>query len=291
MTSSPFPVTFSRHLFPSLPRVTRSNTPIGNCPAAIACATFNAVPRIANHMTYSLLARCARTGRFGLGITSRSILIGMHCDGAVRPNVGATITQAAPNPRNNRLALNLLAQGYSPRSALAEVIANDAGAAFRQVAILGREGEAAVHTGSEVAARTASRTGDGWAVLGAGIAGEQVTDAIAAGFESAPDAELEERLLAALEAGRDAGGLVGSSGPLPERSVALIVFGKREFSDIDLRVDLQEGAIAGLRHLYTEFKPHAAYYLERALSPRNAIPSMEFADMLKKGEGGRPQDA
>lgn len=237
-------------------------------------------------MTYSILARCPRTGRFGLGVASYSILIGMQCDGAVRPNVGATITQAAPDARNNRLALNLLAQGHAPARALAELIANDPGAGHRQIGILGREGEAVVHTGPGIAARTAARTGSGWAVLGAGIAGEQVTDAMAASFEAAPDGELEERLLDALEAGRDAGGLAGSRGPLPERSVALIVFGKRDFSDVDLRVDMHEGAIAELRRLYIEYKPHAAYYLERALSPRNAVPSMEFADMLKQGEAG-----
>lgn len=235
-------------------------------------------------MTYSILARCPRTGRFGLATASYSIIIGMHCDGAVRPNVGATITQAAPNWRNNRLAMNLLAQGFAPKRAVAELIANDPGAAYRQIGILDREGEAIVHTGAKIAARTASRTGDGWAVLGAGVAGQPVVDAIAASFEAAPDVELEDRLLAALEAGRDAGGIAGSRDPLPERSVALIVFGKRDFSDIDLRVDMHDGAIAELRRLYTEFKPHAAYYLQRALSPRNAVPSMEFADMLKKGE-------
>jgi uncharacterized Ntn-hydrolase superfamily protein len=235
-------------------------------------------------MTCSILARCPRTGRFGLATASYSILIGMYCDGAVRPNVGATFTQAAPDCRNDRLALNLLVQGYSAQRALAEVLANDAGAEFRQIGIVDREGEAAVHTGSKIVARTDSRTGDGWAVLGAGVAGQPVIDAIAASFESQPDDELEERLLAALEAGRDAGGLAGGRGPLPERSVALIVFGKRDFSDIDLRVDMHDGAIAELRRLYTEFKPHAAYYLERALSPRNAIPSMEFADMLKNAE-------
>jgi uncharacterized Ntn-hydrolase superfamily protein len=235
-------------------------------------------------MTFSILARCPRTGRFGLGVASYSIIIGMHCDSAVRSNVGATMTQAAPNRRNNRLALNMLAQGFSPKRVLRELLANDPGGEYRQIGIVDREGDAVVHTGSKISVPTASRTGSGYAVLGAAVAGQQVIDAVATGFEAEPEVELEERLLRALESGRDAGGLAGSRGPLPERSVALIVFGKRDFSDIDLRVDMHDGAIAELRRLYTDFKPHAAYYLERALSPRNAIPSMEFADMLKKGE-------
>ncbi|MCW5604681.1 MAG: DUF1028 domain-containing protein, partial [Burkholderiales bacterium] len=224
--------------------------------------------------------RCPHTGRLGLGIASYSIIIGMHCDGAVRPNVGATITQAAPNWRNNRLALNLLAQGFSPKHALRELLANDADHEYRQIGIVDREGETVVHTGTKVSS-PASRTGIGYAAFGQGVAGQQVIDAVAAGFEAEPEAELEERLLKALESGRDAGGLVGKKGTLPERSVVLIVFGKRDFSDVDLRVDMHDGAIAELRRLYTDYKPHAAYYLQRALSPRNAIPSMEFADMLK----------
>ena len=100
-------------------------------------------------------------------------------------------------------------------------------------------------------------------------------------FESQSGTDLEDRLLVVLEAGRDAGGLMGVSGPLPERSVAVIVWGKRDYSDFDLRVDMQEGAIAQLRRIYVDYKPTAEYYEERARHPRNAIPSMEFADMLK----------
>ena len=37
-----------------------------------------------------------------------------------------------------------------------------------------------------------------------------------------------------------------------------------------------------LRRIYVDYKPTIAYYEERARSPRNAIPAMEFADMLKK---------
>ena len=62
-------------------------------------------------MTYSIIARCPRTGQLGIGIASYSIAIGLYCDGAVRANTGVTLTQGFPNPRNNYLAINLLAQG------------------------------------------------------------------------------------------------------------------------------------------------------------------------------------
>jgi uncharacterized Ntn-hydrolase superfamily protein len=207
--------------------------------------------------------------------------IGAYCDGAVRPNVGVTITQDAPLLRNNRLAINLLAQGFSPQRALHLLAENDTHYDHRQSAIVDREGVAVAHTGTHLRQACGQRLGSGFVAIGSMLASEEVLDALVAGFESQSQADLEDRLLNALEAGRDAGGLKGSKGALPERSVALIVWGKHDYSDIDLRVDLQDGAIAALRRMYVDYKPTAEYYEERARHPRNAIPAMEFADMLK----------
>jgi uncharacterized Ntn-hydrolase superfamily protein len=207
--------------------------------------------------------------------------IGAYCDGAVRPNVGVTLTQGAPLPRNNRLAMNLLAQGYTPNQVLAELAANDGNGEFRQIAVVDREGSAVAHTGSGVRSVSAQRIGSGFVAIGTMLASEKVVDALVAAFESGHKLDLEDRLLNALEHARDAGGLKGSSGALRERSVALIVWGRRDYSDMDLRVDLRDDAIAELRRIYADYKPTADYYEERARHPRNAIPAMEFADMLR----------
>ncbi len=233
-------------------------------------------------MTYTIIARCPRTGRLGIGSASYTMAIGAYCDGAVRPNVGATMTQGAPLVRNNRLALASLAQGCTPRLALSVLEQNDPHHAYRQIAIIDREGSAVAHTGAQVRPVCGQRVGAGCVALGAMLASEKVLDALVAGFKSEPAADLEDRLLHALEAGRDAGGLKGTKGPLRERSVALIVWGQNDYSDIDLRVDLQDGAIATLRAMYGEYKPTAEYYEERARHPRNALPAMEFADMLRQ---------
>ena len=232
-------------------------------------------------MTYSVIARCPRTGQLGIGVASYTRAIGAYCDGAVRPNVGVTITQGVPLPRNNRLALNLLAQGYTPIQALGELIANDASAEYRQIAIVDREGAGIAHTGARARSGCGQRIGSGFVALGTMLAGEKVLDALVSGFEADSNAELDERLLSALERARDTGGLSGRNGPLRERSVALIVWGERDYSDTDLRVDSHDGAIAELRRMYIDYKPTAEYYDERARHPRNAIPAMEFADMLK----------
>ena len=63
-------------------------------------------------MTFSIIARCPRTGQLGLAAASYSVAIGLYSDNAIRENTGVTLTQGFPNPRNNRLAIHLLAQGH-----------------------------------------------------------------------------------------------------------------------------------------------------------------------------------
>jgi uncharacterized Ntn-hydrolase superfamily protein len=160
---------------------------------------------------------------------------------------------------------------------------NDEHFEHRQIAIVDREGVALAHTGSNVPGSKGQRVGNGVAVIGSGLATDEVLDAMVARYEASGPLEFDERLLTALEAGRDAGGLRGAKGPLPERAVAVVVWYKQDYSELDLRVDLKEdGAIAALRAMYADYKPTAEYYEERARHPRNAVPAMEFADMLRK---------
>jgi uncharacterized Ntn-hydrolase superfamily protein len=232
-------------------------------------------------MTYSMVARCPRTGQLGIGVASYSMAIGLYCDGAVRANTGVTLTQGFPNPRNNYLAINLLALGRTPGQALTELIGNDRDSEYRQIAMVDRDNDAVAHSGANLRKWAGHRIGKACVAFGDGLAGQQVLDAMEAAFEAASPAGLDEQLLAALEAGRDAGGMAGAKGRLPERSAALIVWGNRTHNEVDLRVDLHDRAIDELRRIYVDYKPSIAYYDERARNPRNAIPAMEFADMLK----------
>ncbi len=237
-------------------------------------------------MTYSILACCARTGRLGLATASYTMAIGQYTDAAVRPNTGASFTQGNPDPRNNRVAINLLAQGHSPGATLKTLLAEDGTQAHRQIGVIDRDGKTAAHTGAQLPGWAGHVQGEGYVLLGCQLAGEAVLVAMGQRFLAEPEADLDTRLLAALEGGRDAGGIKGAAGRLPEHSVALVVWGKRDYSDLDLRVDLHDtDAIGRLRAIYEEFKPYAVYYDERARHPRNAIPQYEFVDMLKKKAG------
>jgi uncharacterized Ntn-hydrolase superfamily protein len=233
-------------------------------------------------MTYSIVARCPRTGQFGIGVASFSMAIGRHCDGAVRSNVGVAQTQGFANPRNNYLAINLLCQGHTAGQVLATLIANDSRSDYRQIAVVDRDGKAVVHSGGRLRPWSGHRIGEGYVAFGDGLAGPHVVEAMTACFEAPAPADLDERLLSALEAGRDAGGLAGARGRLPERSAALVVWGNRPHNEIDLRTDLHVDAIAEVRRIHADYKPTIAYYDERARNPRNAITGVAFAEKLKQ---------
>lgn len=233
-------------------------------------------------MTFAVAARCERTGQLGIAVASYSIAIGRYMDGAVRANTGAIQSIGAPNPRLNYFAMNLLAEGRNPRQVMTDLLKNDTNANDRCMALVDREGEVVVHTGANVLKGAFHKAGEGFIAFGTNLTGKEVVDCMAMAFEADAGLDLDERLLLALEAGCAAGGIQGRKGRLPERSCGLAVWGNKAYNELDLRVDLHEAAVVDLRRIYTDYRPSIAYYEERARHPRNAIPAMEFADMLAK---------
>jgi len=167
-------------------------------------------------VTYTILGRCQRTARLGIGIATFSITVGLYCNG-VAANTGVTISQAFVNQRNNRLALRLLKQGFTAGSVLAQLVANDPDEEYRQIGIIDRSGNAVAHTGPRTRGWSGHVTGDSYVAFGNGLVGPHVADAIAAGFLAEPEADLEHRLLMGIEAGRDAGGQGTATSPSARR--------------------------------------------------------------------------
>jgi uncharacterized Ntn-hydrolase superfamily protein len=233
-------------------------------------------------MTYSIIARCPRTGRLGLGITTFSIAAGGRCEG-ILAGVGICKTQAYVNRGNDPLAIDLLAQGFTPEHVMSRLAANDPDHAYRQIAIMDREGNGVGHTGSGTRPWSGHRVGPGHVAFGNVLAGPQVVEAIVAGFLADPEASLEFRLLSALEGGRNAGGQVGAEGHLTERSAAIRVVADPDYADIDVRVDLHDDAVVELRRVLEEFKRYEVFYRERGRKPREAITQDEFVARLERG--------
>jgi len=232
-------------------------------------------------MTFTVVARCSRTGQIGIGIATYSIGVGLYCNG-LRSNAGATMTQAFVNQGNNPLALRLLAQGFTPAQVLKELSANDPHVEYRQIAVIDREGRVAAYSGAKNRGYSGHKVGDGYVAMGNVLAGPHVVDAMAKGYEAAAGLSFERRLLAAIEAGRDSGGQAGNDGHLTERSAAVMVYGDYDHAELDLRVDLHDTAVEELRRAFEEYELYRGYYKERSKNPKDAMPQFAFAASLAK---------
>jgi uncharacterized Ntn-hydrolase superfamily protein len=227
-------------------------------------------------VTFSIIARCARTGMFGIGIATRPMAIGAKCP-FLKAGIGGLVVQANGDPRLGALGLKLLEQGYSADKVLREIADSDGAdnMAWRQMAVVDKDGRTAVHTGATNEEWKGHVVGNGYVALGNRLTSEKTTQAMGAAFEKSEGEELAERLVRALEAGRDAGGQIAG-----QHSAALMVVNKKSYGWVDLRADEHDEPIGELRRLYTLYIPLIPYYDTR---PSN--PSMPRDDDWRKETG------
>ena len=212
-------------------------------------------------MTYSIVAHCPRTGQFGVGIATYSPNVGVRCP-VVVPGRGAASVQAVANPELLHAARSLLAEGHCAEKVVRELRERDPYPEHRQIAVVDLYGRAFAATGTHNPAWAGHEMGDGWVCSGNVLAGPQVVSAMAHAFQADPGADLAERLVRAVEAGRDAGGQ-----PEGQNSAALVVCDHRPYPLVDLRVDLHDEPERELRRLWDWFAPMVPYYTQRALTP------------------------
>jgi uncharacterized Ntn-hydrolase superfamily protein len=132
---------------------------------------------------------------------------------------------------------------------------------WRQVAIVDTAGMIGTFHGARCSGVHAEARGDAAVALGNLLQSADVPAAMIAGYAVA-QGMLEERLLAALDAGLAAGGEVK-----PLRSAALLVVDRDPFPYTDLRVDWDEAPLARLRALWGEWRPVADTCRTWALDP------------------------
>lgn len=220
-------------------------------------------------MTYTVIGRCSRTGQIGIGVATYSLACGSFTQGA-HGGGGVAMTQANVRKGNATLGRALLEQGASSRSVVNALVRDDAHESRRQIAVMTRDGIAAVHTGSDVAGWAGSKVGPNFIVFGNVLIGPEVVDAMAAGFEQ-PQLPLVERLISSLEHGRDAGGQGTGTAHMPERSACVVVTGAKQHADWDLRVDLHPRAVDELRRVYVVFSHYQSYYEDRDNDPSRCL--------------------
>jgi uncharacterized Ntn-hydrolase superfamily protein len=200
-------------------------------------------------VTFSITARCARTGQLGVAVSTAVPGVGWWVP-YVEPGVGAIASQALCNPYLGVVGLRLLRGGASAQEALERVLGADPLRERRQLAIVDAQGRSAAFTGSETHAwqghQTRADPRASYAAAGNTLVGPQVVQALANTLDATADLglELAERLTRALEAAQAAGG--DNRGRC---SAAIRVFGDEHYPYLDARVDDHPDPVAELRRL------------------------------------------
>jgi uncharacterized Ntn-hydrolase superfamily protein len=211
-------------------------------------------------MTFSLVARCAQTGRFGMVIASSSPAVAARC-AHVRAGVGAVASQNVTDPALGPELLDRLADGLGARAALEAVTAGRAYIGWRQLLVVDGRGQVAIHSGAQVLGQAGEARGSCCAAGGNLLADAGVPLAMVRAFETSAG-DLGDRLMLSLEAGLAAGGEAG-----PVHSAGLKMADRLTWPVADLRSDWSDAPVAALRRAWEVYRPQMEAYVQRAENP------------------------
>ncbi len=206
-------------------------------------------------MTYSIVARDPVSGAIGAAAFTGSPFVG----GKVlwsKPGVGAVATQGRTRSAYGPAGLELLQDGRDPRNALKELLDSDPHREERQIALLDRRGNIAVHTGSITIREAGHLERDGFGVQANMMANPNVWEYSAQAYERA-EGSLAEGLMAAMEEVHQRGGDLRGA-----QSCAMRVVSGNAASSmshgvvLDLRVDAHPQPLQEMRRL---LKKHKAF--------------------------------
>ncbi|MEW2911285.1 DUF1028 domain-containing protein [Leisingera sp. JC11] len=215
-------------------------------------------------MTFSLVARCAETGMFGIAISSSSPAVAARCSYA-RAGVGAVASQNVTDPSLGPLALDLMEQGMTAAEAVKEVQRRGKFIEYRQVLAVDRFGGTSIHSGPNSLGIWTQAEGKDVASGGNLLANDGVCQAIVDGFQAA-EGHLGDRLVTAMRAGLAAGGEAG-----PVHSAGLKIVDTVSWPVADLRCDWTEDCpVENIAAAWEIYKPQLDAYVQRALDPREA---------------------
>ena len=205
--------------------------------------------------TFSIVARDPSTGEMGVAAQSHWFSVGSAVSWA-EAGAGAIATQSLVNISFGPRGLELLKQGKAAQEVVRLLIDADEGRDFRQLAVVDAKGNIAVHTGKKCIRDAGHRTGVQFSCQANMMRNGKVWGAMARAYERA-EGPLAERLIAALEAGQEAGGDIRGR----QSSAILIVkpnASDRPWEDrlMDLRVEDHPEPILELKRLV---RIHRAY--------------------------------
>jgi uncharacterized Ntn-hydrolase superfamily protein len=234
--------------------------------------------------TFSIVARCGRTGHLGVAVATAVPAVGAVCP-YVRSGVGAVSTQSWVNPYLAIDVLDAIAAGAAAQEALDQVIAADDGRALRQIGVVDAAGRAAAWSGAACTQWYGQVVGDGFAVQGNMLTGAETIDAMVAAFTGSAAMNLDERLMRALEAADAAGG-----DKRGKQSAAIRVMGQEAYAIVDARVDEHAEPVIELRRVLEIVRLQAVPFVLGM--PRRGVAAgaapMEVTAMLALSPPQRP---
>src|SRR6266849_8402738 len=153
-------------------------------------------------MTWSIVARDAASGAFGVAVTTKAFAMGARCPHAMS-GVGAIATQSFTNPMFGTRGLRLLQEGVPAQDVVDILTAGDDGRAIRQLHLIDAAGRNAAYTGARCVGWCGHRLGGGFSVAGNMLVGPAVVDDTFESYIAANAAGSQpfaERLIGALDA-------------------------------------------------------------------------------------------
>lgn len=215
-------------------------------------------------MTFSIVARCADTGMFGVAVSSSSPAVAARCAYA-RAGVGAAASQNVTDPRLGPQALDLMTKGATAEQAIAVIARTAPHPEYRQVLAVDREGGTAIHSGPNSLGIWTDAKATEVACGGNLLANDGVPRAMVDAFQSSTG-HLGDRLITAMQAALAAGGEAG-----PVHSAGMKLVREVDWPVADLRIDWTEDCpIAALATAWDVYKPQLEAYVTRALNPTEA---------------------
>ena len=190
--------------------------------------------------TFSIVGFDPATGDLGVAVQSKFFGVGTVVPWA-KADVGAVATQSYANITYGSEGIALLEKGFTPKEAIEHLTRNDEGSPLRQAGIVDAQGRTSSFTGSKCNEWAGHVVGDHFAAQGNLLAGQSVVEDMASAYRKTsaiPGTELADWLMAAMQAGQEAGG-----DKRGRQSAALLVVRKDSGYDrkndryIDLRVE------------------------------------------------------
>ncbi len=224
-------------------------------------------------MTFSIVARCPRTGEFGISAITALPAVGKFLTHAA-PGAGAVATQARLNPYLGIDGIRFLQNGMSASDTIEALKQTDPRMDRRQLGVVDRDGRTSIWTGENCKGWAGGETRQDFCVLGNRLEGPQVVAASVKAFEEAADAPLVDRLVQALAAGMSLGG-----DRKVERSAAVYIVAAEEYPLWDVRVDDHDDPVAELVRLQAVFADKLLPHIRRMATRTNPAGVFEDADV------------